>query len=77
MRSARAAVYQAQEQLHKQFEEREAAESTAARTRADETVRQAKTLLDADVEAARAGLAQQSEVLAGQIAESLLRRSAA
>ena len=76
MRSARAVVYQAQEQLHKQLEEREAAELSAARARADETVRQAKTVLDADVEAARAGLAQQSEVLANQIAESLLRSAA-
>jgi F-type H+-transporting ATPase subunit b len=77
MRAARAEVYQAQEQLHKQLEEREAAELSAARARAEELIRQAKTRLDADVEAARAGLAQQSEILARQIAESLLRRSAA
>ena len=77
MRAARSEVYQAQEQLHKQLEEREAAELSAARARAEELIRQAMTRLDADVEAARAGLAQQSEILARQIAESLLRRSAA
>lgn len=77
MRAARAEVYQAQEQLHKQLEEREVTELSAARMRAEALIRQAKTQLDADVEAARAGLAQQSEVLADQIAESLLRRSAA
>lgn len=77
MRTARAEVYQAQEQLHKRLEEREAAELSAARAQAEELIRQAKAQLDADVEAARAGLAEQSELLADQIAESLLRRSAA
>lgn len=76
MRVARAEVYQAQEQLHKQLEEREAAELNAARVRAEELIRQSKAQLDADIEAARAGLARQGEILADQIAESLLRSAA-
>ena len=76
MRAARAEVYQAQEQLHKQLEEREAADLNAARARAEELIRQSKAQLDADIEAARAGLARQGETLANQIAESLLRSAA-
>src|ERR1019366_199470 len=56
MRSARADVYQGQDRPQKQPEGREAAELSRARARADEAIRQAKILLDADVEAARAGL---------------------
>lgn len=77
MRAARAEVYQAQEQLHKQLQEREAAELAAARQRAEELVQQAKSQLDRDVESAKASLAGESDLLANQIAESLLRRSAA
>jgi F-type H+-transporting ATPase subunit b len=77
MRAARAEVYQAQEQLHKQIEEREAAALGAARASAEEAIRQAVAKIDAEAAAARAGLEQQSDALAGQIAESLLRRSAA
>jgi F-type H+-transporting ATPase subunit b len=77
MRAARAEVYQAQEQLHKRLEERQAAEIHEARERVEETVRKAKEDLAADAEAAKASLAQQSDALANQIAESILRRSAA
>jgi F-type H+-transporting ATPase subunit b len=77
MRAARAEVYQAQEQLHKQLQEREAGEIAAARARADATVKEAKGHLAGDVEAARASLDRDSDVLAGQIADSILRRSAA
>jgi len=76
MRAARAEVYQAQEQLHKQLEEREAAELSGARARAEEMIRQSRVELDAEVETARAGLAQQGETLANQIVESLLRSAA-
>jgi hypothetical protein len=40
-------------------------------------VKQARELLAADVEAARQSLAGDSDALAGQIADSILRRSAA
>lgn len=77
LRAARAEVYQAQERLHKQLEERQAAELTAARNRSEEVIGQAKARLEADMQGLRAGLAQQSEFLANQIAESILQRSAA
>ncbi|HUK17156.1 MAG TPA: hypothetical protein VLW65_12115 [Bryobacteraceae bacterium] len=77
MRAARAEVYQAQEALHKRLEERAAGELQAARARTEETIRKAKDVVAADAAAVRATLAQQSETLAAQIADSILRRSAA
>jgi F-type H+-transporting ATPase subunit b len=77
MRVARAEVYQQAEQMHKQLEEVETTELHAARVLADEAIQKAKADLAVDTADARAGLAQQSEALANQIAESILRRSAA
>jgi F-type H+-transporting ATPase subunit b len=77
MRAARAEIYQAQEQAYKRLQEAELAEVTAARQRAEEAVQQAKAQLAGDVAAAKAGLARDSERLADQIAESILRRNAA
>ena len=77
MRAARGEIYQAQEQLHKRLQDGEFAELTAARRRAQAAVEEAKTQLSSDVEAAKAGLARDSELLANQIAESILRRDAA
>jgi F-type H+-transporting ATPase subunit b len=77
MRAARAGIYQAQEQAHKRLQEAEMAELTAARQRAEAAVHDARTQLASDVEAAKAGLARDSERLADQIAESILRRNAA
>ena len=76
MRAARAEVYQAQEQLHKRLEDREAAELKSAQERVEELIRQAKSDLDAEVAAAEADLAQQSEALADEIAGTLLRSAA-
>ena len=77
LRAARAQMYQAQEQLHKQLQEQAAAQVAAARQSAEESVKQAKLQLARDVEAAKTTLAVESDRLADQIAESLLRRSAA
>src|ERR1035437_1389462 len=77
LRAAKAAVYQAQEQLHKQLQEREAAAVADARKSADAAVKLAKTRLAVDVEAAITSLAADSESLADQIAETILRRNAA
>jgi F-type H+-transporting ATPase subunit b len=77
MRAARTEIYQAQEQAHKRLQEGEWAELTAARRRAEAAVAEAKAQLSSDVEAAKAGLARDSELLANQIAESILRGSAA
>jgi F-type H+-transporting ATPase subunit b len=77
IRAARAEVYQSQELLHRELQERETAALAVARRSADAAVEQAKQLLARDVEAARSGLERDSESLADQIAESILRRSAA
>jgi F-type H+-transporting ATPase subunit b len=77
MRAARAQVYQEQEQLHKELEDREAAALSEARRQAEAAIQAAKDDLDRDLEQARAGLDLESSRLADKIAESILRRSAA
>jgi F-type H+-transporting ATPase subunit b len=77
MRAARTEVYQQQEKLHKELQEREAAAVADAKQKADALVRQAREQLDQDVLAAREALTRDSEMLASQIADSVLRRSAA
>jgi F-type H+-transporting ATPase subunit b len=77
LRAARTEIYQAQEQAHKRLQEGELAELTAARRRAEAAVEEARTQLAGDVETAKAGLARDSDRLADQIAESILRGSAA
>ena len=77
LRAARGAVYQQQEKLHQQLQEQQAAELLAVRKQADATIQEARAALGQDLEAAKAGLGRDVEQLATQIADSLLRRSAA
>jgi F-type H+-transporting ATPase subunit b len=77
LRAAKAEVYHAQDQLHKQLQDQQATELLAARKQAEALVAQARADLAKDVEAAKAGLGRESELLANQIADSILRRSAA
>jgi hypothetical protein len=77
LRMAKAAVYQSQETLHRRLQEQQEAELEAARRRADATVDKARAALAQDVDGAKERLAPDSEVLASQIAEFILRRSAA
>jgi F-type H+-transporting ATPase subunit b len=77
MRAARGEVYHAAEQLHKQLQEQEAVSLAAARQKAEAALRQEKERLASEVEALKASLAGDSEALANQIAETILRRSAA
>jgi F-type H+-transporting ATPase subunit b len=77
LRHARSEVYRQQEALHKQLQEREAEQIAEARRSADAQVKAAKADLAADVASAKASLARESEALANQIADSILRRSAA
>jgi F-type H+-transporting ATPase subunit b len=77
IRTARSEVYQAQDQLNKQLQESEAAQLAAARQSAEAGVRAAKAQLAGDAEEAKVGLARDSEMLAGEIAESILRGNAA
>ena len=76
-RAARTEIYQAQEQAHKRLQESEMTELTAARRHAEAAVQEAKAQLAGDVEAAKAALARDSDLLANQIADSILRGSAA
>jgi F-type H+-transporting ATPase subunit b len=75
--AARSEIYQAGEQIQKRLQEKEAADLTTARRHAEALVKEAKAQLARDVELAKAGLAQESDLLANEIADSLLRRSAA
>ena len=77
MRAARSQVYQEHEQLHRRLQESEAAALASARQRAEAAIGEARQQLSQDVELAKAGLERDSELLANQIAESILRRSAA
>jgi F-type H+-transporting ATPase subunit b len=77
VRAARAEIYQAQEHLYKQLQESQAAQLAAARKSAEAAVGQAKAQLARDVEEAKVNVARDSEMLAGEIAESLLRGTAA
>lgn len=77
LRSAQAAVYQTQEKLHRELQEQQMAELRSARQEADAAVQQAKLELQRELESAKAGVATQGELLANQIVESILRRSAA
>jgi F-type H+-transporting ATPase subunit b len=77
MRAARAEVYAAQEQLHRELEEQRKNDVAAARGRAEQTVAEAKAALARDVEEARRSLAGDTEALAEQIARSILSGRAA
>jgi F-type H+-transporting ATPase subunit b len=77
IRTARARVYQAQEQANKALQEELSGVVAAGRASADAAVKQAKAELADDVAAAKQQLAADAEGLSGQIAESILRRSAA
>ena len=77
MRAARAEVYHSQEQWHKQLQEQQSAQIAEARQHAEAALRTAREQLSADVEKAKGALAHESDVLATQIADSILKRSAA
>lgn len=77
LRAAKAEVYQAQEQLHKRLQEDQAAQVAAAREATEAQVKAAKAAIATDVEVARRSLSADAETLAGKIADTVLRRSAA
>src|SRR5262249_39862166 len=77
LRSARAELYKAQEQAHKQLQEKAAGQIAEARRQADAVVEEARRRITADAEAAKASLAAESDTLANQIADAILRRSVA
>ena len=77
LRRAKAALYQSQETLYRRLQGEQEAELEAAGRQADRTVDEARAVLAQDVDAAKERLRRDSELLASQIAESILRRSAA
>ena len=77
LRAARGEIYQSQEQLHKQLQERTTVQLKEARQRTDAMIQAARADLATEVEAAKARLGLESGRLADLIAERILRRSAA
>jgi F-type H+-transporting ATPase subunit b len=77
LRAARSEIYQAQEQFYKQLQDSQSAQIAAARQSAEAAVHSAKAQLARDVEAAKLSLAQASELLAAEIADSILTGKAA
>ena len=77
LRKAKGEVYEAQGRMHQQLQDQQETELRAARQQAEAAVSRARADLAKDVEVAKDGLAGESEMLAQQIAESILRRSAA
>jgi F-type H+-transporting ATPase subunit b len=75
LRAARNEVYEAQDKLNRQTEELQAAELQKARQEADIMLREARAIIAKEVETARQELAVQSEILADQIATSLMQPS--
>jgi F-type H+-transporting ATPase subunit b len=74
LRDARAEVYKEQEATRKTWLDDQTAQIAQARHSAEASVRTAKEGLAAEVTAARATLAQDSEALADRIATALLAR---
>jgi F-type H+-transporting ATPase subunit b len=72
LRAARAEIYQNQEHMYARLEEERAARLQAAHADNERAVAAAKAALEAEVLAAKVGLAAQSEALAEQIAGSVL-----
>ena len=77
IRAARSEIYQSQEQFYRELQDSQSAQIAAARQSAEAAVHEARAQLAGDVEAAKLTLAQSSEVLAAEIADSLLRGNAA
>jgi F0F1-type ATP synthase membrane subunit b/b' len=77
LRTARTEAYDAQEKINRQLENQQAAELQKARHEADTMLREGRAAIAKEVEVARQELVVQSEILADQIATSLLKGKAA
>ena len=77
LRAARAEIYQSQEESHRKLQDERDQQLAAARAGAEEAIRQAKEQLAQDVAAAKLALDRDSDLLAGQIADTVMKRSAA
>ena len=77
LRAARDEVYQVQERLYKEMQERQAAQVAQARRNAEQMLQAAQAQIGLEAEQAKAALAAESVALAARIAEAVFRRSAA
>jgi F-type H+-transporting ATPase subunit b len=77
LNAAKTEMYEQREQAFKALQEKHAKALAEARGSAEAEVQQAKAALGADVEALKGTLSAQSDALAEEIANTLLRRSAA
>jgi F-type H+-transporting ATPase subunit b len=77
LRSARAEIYQHQEQAHRKLQHERDSAVQASRADAEAAVARARAELAADVEQARESLIRDSEGLAERIADSILQRRVA
>jgi F-type H+-transporting ATPase subunit b len=77
LNAAKTDIYQQREQAFKALQEQHSKALAEARASAEAEVKQAKAALADDIEALKATLSTQSDALAEEIANTLLRRSAA
>ncbi|MDQ6698647.1 MAG: ATP synthase F0 subunit B [Acidobacteriota bacterium] len=77
IRAARGEIYIEQEKLRKELQEKQAAQLEAARQDAAVRLTQAKAQIEEETANARQTLAAESDLLANEIAESILQRRAA
>jgi len=77
IRAARSEIYQAQEQFYRELQDSQSAQIAAARQSAEAAVHEARAQLASDVEEAKLTLGRSSELLAAEIADSILRGNAA
>jgi len=77
MREARADVYRQQEQSHKQLKDQAAQQIAEARQRTEAAVKAAKEQIAREAAVARESLDRESDHLAREIADTILRRSVA
>ena len=77
LRAAKSGLYQTQEKLHQEIQQRETAAIADARAAADAAIKTAKAELAAEMVGLKNQLAAQSDALATQIEESIVGRSAA
>jgi F-type H+-transporting ATPase subunit b len=77
LRKAKGEMYEAQDRMRKELQEQHESELRKARKEAEATVNQAKAELAKDVETAKDNLSRESEFLANQIVETVLRGRAA
>ena len=77
LRAARTEVYQAEERHYREMQERHAAQLAETRQNARKMLRTAQEQIGREAEQAKAALAGESDALAAEIVEAVLRRSAA